>query len=96
MTKKFIVIIYAAPPATRGDGACMSYSTQTNPQVKRVTATAPQAAADTVNVPAGGYALVIEEKDARRFDRARQAPLVESHADGSALPRAMGASRAAA
>jgi hypothetical protein len=76
-----------APPATRGrDMQSQAWGTHnTQATVKRITASSPERAADEANVAPGGYALVVAESDAKRFDRAKAAPLEEKHPDGNPL-----------
>lgn len=87
---RYIVIVYPAP-VSRDDQSKTFYqmgSVQTNlqPQVSRTTARSPEMAADGAKVPAGGYALVIDERRVDRFDRAAIAPLEARAVDGN--PRA--------
>lgn len=91
--ESYIVIVYPAPPMTRPDlqSSGQSWSGKTQPTVKRHTARSPAQAAEDASVPAGGYALVIQEKDAKRFDRAAVAPLEQKRPDGNSLPRAVNA-----
>lgn len=89
--KRYIVIVYPAPPAMRGtDPVVFSQSTseRKGPKVTDITADSEQAAAASVGVPPGAHALVIEKAKARRFDRAPQAPLEEKSPDGTEIDRA--------
>lgn len=72
----YIVIVYPAPPATRGESSVAYSYSHHQPHVKMVTASSPEKAADMAKVPPGGHAFVAERAKAHRFDRAKEAPLV--------------------
>lgn len=89
----YIVVIYPAPPATRDINSQIMSSSwggkeTGKPRVERCTARSPEAAVENSKVRPGEHAYVIDESQARRFDRAPQAPLVEVTPNGSPLPDA--------
>lgn len=82
----YIIIVEHAVPQLSARGNTSSYTAPTPPEVKRVRARSPRSAVEHVTVPAGGHAIVVPAGAARRFDRARTAPLVEKNVDGRDLP----------
>ncbi len=72
----YIVIVYPAPPATRGD-VNNSYSYDRHqPRVAMATASSAEEAAKLTKVPPGGHAYVVEKRHATRFSKAKEAPLI--------------------
>lgn len=76
--RRWLVVLYPAPPATREKGDPVVYSQVTvhrGPTVKIIEAATAAFAATEAKVEAGGYALVAEMDVVDRFNRPAVAPL---------------------
>lgn len=74
----YVVIVFPAP-VTRGTDMSWT-SLRDSPRVKKIKASSPKMAVANVGVNPGGYALVAEEEDFERFERAAVAPLEQVEA----------------
>lgn len=88
MASKYLIVVFTAEPSlTERSVQSSSYPSNRKPSVHWVTASNPTAALKQVRVEPGGHALLVNEPDVNRYDRAKEAPLEARQPDGTPLPQ---------